>query len=56
MKLSIIPLSKIDFDDETYFVGSIGDISQLINLIKEMELKNPPILREKGEKYQIICG
>jgi len=56
MKLSIIPLSKIDVGDETYFVGSIGDISQLINSIKERELINQPILREKGEKYRIICG
>lgn len=56
MKLSIIPLSKIDFDDETFFVGSIGDISPLINSIREVGLINLPILREKGEKYQIVCG
>ncbi len=56
MNLSIIPLSKIDFDDETFIVGSIGDISPLINSIREVGLINLPILREKGEKYRIVCG
>ncbi|MER3446927.1 MAG: hypothetical protein C4291_08835 [Candidatus Dadabacteria bacterium] len=56
MELSIIPISKIDFDDETFFVGSVGDISPLIISINELGLINPPVLREKGEKYQIICG
>lgn len=56
MEFNSIPISKIDFSDETFFVGSVGDISPLINSIKGLGLINLPILREKGEKYQIICG
>jgi ParB/RepB/Spo0J family partition protein len=56
MKLSIIPLSKIDFDNETFFVGPRVDISALKNSINEVGLINPPVLREEREKFQIICG
>jgi len=48
MKLDNIPLSKIDFDDETFRLGSSKDISLLLNSIKEVGVINPLVLREKG--------
>ena len=56
MKLDNILISKIDFDDDTYLLGSRIDSPLLLNSIKEIGLINPPILRDKNHVYQIISG
>jgi len=56
MKLDNIPISKIDFDDDTYLLGSRIDSPLLLNSIKEIGLINPPVLRDKNHVYQIISG
>jgi ParB/RepB/Spo0J family partition protein len=56
MKLENIPISEVDFDNETFFIGSKGDISSLKKSIKEVGIINPPILIERKGKYQIMCG
>src|SRR3989337_2047132 len=56
MKLDNIPISKIDFDDDTYLLGSRIDSPLLLNSIKEIGLINPPILRDKNhEKYKRLA-
>ena len=56
MKLYKIPISQIEFDDETFRLGLSKDISSVLNSIKEVGMINPPVLREKENKYQIISG
>src|SRR3989337_300090 len=56
MKLDNILISKIDFDDDTYLLGSRIDSPLLLYSIKEIGLINPPILRDKNHVYQIISG
>jgi len=56
MDVVSIDLSLIDFKDYTFFTGNKDDISSLQDSIKEIGLLNPPILKEKGEGYQIVTG
>jgi len=56
MELDNIPISKIDFDDDTFLLGLRIDSPLLLNSIKEIGLINPPILRDKNHVYQIISG
>ncbi|MEM7009695.1 MAG: ParB/RepB/Spo0J family partition protein [Thermodesulfobacteriota bacterium] len=49
-------MSFIDFNDHTFLVGYKQEIQSLADSIKGIGLLNPPILRQKAEKYQIITG
>ena len=58
MKVLSIDLSLIDFNDRTFFTGNSNKslISSLQDSIKEIGLLNPPILKDKGNRYQIVTG
>jgi ParB/RepB/Spo0J family partition protein len=51
-----IPLNKIDLSDETFSVNFMPDLQGLRSSIEEIGLIQPVLLREKGDRYQIICG
>ncbi len=56
MKLDIVPLSKIDFKDNTFLITPDVGIPSLLSSIKDVGIINQPILREKSDLNQIICG
>jgi len=58
MKVVPIDLSLIDFNDLTFFTGNSDKniLSSLQESINEIGLLNPPILKDKGESYQILTG
>jgi len=56
MKIEIVPLSSINLDDRTFFIGSRGDINEVKHSINEVGLLNPPSLIKKGTKFQILSG
>lgn len=51
-----IPLEQIDLLDETFSINFMPDLQRLRSSIEEMGLIQPLLLREKGDRYQIICG
>ncbi len=51
-----IPLQKIDLSDETFSVNFKPDFQKLRSSIEELGLIQPVLLREKGDRYQILCG
>jgi len=51
-----ILLEHIDHSDETFSVNFMPDLQRLRSSIEEMGLIQPVLLREKGNRYQIICG
>ncbi len=51
-----IPLQKIDLSDETFSVNFKPDLQKLRSSIEELGLIQPILLREKGDRYQILCG
>jgi len=51
-----IPLQQIDLSDETFSVNFMPDLQRLRSSIKERGLIQPVLLREKGDRYQIVCG
>ncbi len=51
-----IPIEQIDPSDETFSVNFMPDLQRLRSSIEEMGLIQPLLLREKGDRYQIICG
>jgi ParB family chromosome partitioning protein len=56
MKLDIIPISRIDFKDNTFLIRPGVGMPSLLNSIKEVGIINEPILRGKNGVYQIISG
>jgi ParB family chromosome partitioning protein len=51
-----IPLEQIDLRDETFSVNFMPDLQRLRSSIEEVGLIQPVLLREKGDRYQIVCG
>ena len=51
-----IPLQQIDLSDETFSVNFKPDFQKLRSSIEELGLIQPVLLREKGDRYQILCG
>lgn len=51
-----IPLQQIDLSDETFSINYLPDLQRLKSSIEEMGLIQPVILREKQNKYRIVCG
>jgi len=51
-----IPLQQIDLSDETFSVNFRPDLQKLRSSIEERGLIQPVLLREKGDRYQIVCG
>ena len=56
--MNIVPLdlSSVNFEDDSFFIGRSGDLSSLKKSISQLGLINPPVLRKKGDFYQIISG
>ena len=51
-----IPLQEIDLSDETFSVNFKPDLEKLRSSIEEVGLIQPVLLREKGDRYQILSG
>jgi ParB family chromosome partitioning protein len=51
-----IPLEQIHSLDETFSVNFMPDLQKLRSSIEEMGSIQPVLLREKGDRYQIVCG
>ncbi|MEW6376343.1 MAG: ParB/RepB/Spo0J family partition protein [Thermodesulfobacteriota bacterium] len=51
-----IPLSQIDQSDETFSVNFMPDLQSLRTSIEEIDLIQPVLLREKADRYQVVCG
>ena len=51
-----ILLEQIDLLDETFSVNFRPDLQKLRSSIEERGLIQPVLLREKGDRYQIVCG
>jgi len=51
-----ILLDQIDLSDETFSVNFMPDLQRLRSSIEEVGLIQPVLLREKGDRYQIVCG
>ncbi len=51
-----IALQQIDLSDETFSVNYSPDLRSLRSSIKEWGLIQPVLLREKKDKFQIVCG
>jgi ParB family chromosome partitioning protein len=56
MDIRKIPLQQIDLSDETFSVNFMPDLRRLQSSIEEIGLIQPVLLREKGDRYQIVCG
>ena len=55
-RIQKIPLEQIDLSDETFSVNFRPDLQRLRSSIEERGLIQPVLLREKGDRYQIVCG
>jgi len=51
-----IPLHQIDLADETFSVNFMADLGRLRSSIEQLGLVQPVLLRERRDRYQIICG
>ena len=51
-----IPLRQIDLSDETFSVNFMPALQGLRSSIEQIGLIQPVFLREKKDKYQIVCG
>ncbi len=51
-----IPLEKIDLSDETFAVNFEPDLQRLRVSVEAVGLIQPVLLREKGDRYQIVSG
>jgi ParB family chromosome partitioning protein len=51
-----IPISHIDFTDETFSVNFMPDLDRLRSSMEEIGLIQPVLLRKKHDGYQMICG
>lgn len=56
MKFEVVQLAALDFHDKTFLIGSSEDYSGIFHSIEELGVINPPSLRRRGDRYQIICG
>jgi len=51
-----IPLQQIDLSDDTFSASYLPNLQRLRSSIKQMGLIQPVLLREKEDRYQIVCG
>jgi ParB family chromosome partitioning protein len=51
-----IPLQQIDLSDETFSVNFMPDLQRLRSSIEQIGLIQSVLLREKRDRYQIVCG
>ncbi len=51
-----IPIEGIDLSDETFSVNFKPDLRRLRSSIEAQGLIQPVLLRERGDRYQIVCG
>jgi ParB/Sulfiredoxin domain len=52
-----IPLPAVDLEDHTFVVPGGGDLSRLIDSLREVGLLNPPWLRAgAGQRWQVVAG
>jgi ParB-like chromosome segregation protein Spo0J len=52
-----IPLAAVDLEDHTFVVPGGGDLSRLIDSLREVGLLNPPWLRAgAAQRYQVVAG
>ncbi len=51
-----IPLEQINLSDETFSVNFMPDLRRLRSSIEEIGLIQAVLLKEKGDRYQIVCG
>jgi ParB family chromosome partitioning protein len=49
-------LDQIDLSDDTFSVNFMPDLQRLRSSIEEIGLIQPVLLKEKGHRYQIVCG
>jgi len=49
-------LRQVDLSDDTFSVNYLPDLQKLRSSIEEMGLIQPVLLKEKSERYQIVCG
>jgi ParB family chromosome partitioning protein len=54
--IQTIPISHIDFTDETFSVNFMPDLDRLRASIEEIGLIQPVLLRKKQDGYQVVCG
>jgi len=55
-KTQSVPLTLIDYRDETFRMSFCPDLGALKTSMGEIGLINPVILRGRGERYQIVSG
>lgn len=51
-----IPIRRIDLEDETFSVNFQPDLTKLRSSIERVGLIQPVLLRDRGDRYQIVCG
>jgi ParB/RepB/Spo0J family partition protein len=56
MKFEGVRLTALDFHDKTFLIGSSDDHTDILHSIEELGIINPPLLRRREDKHQIICG
>jgi hypothetical protein len=56
MKFEAVQLKALDLHDKTFLIGSSDDYNGILHSVDELGVINPPSLRRRGDRYQIICG
>ncbi len=51
-----LSLNKIDFEDQTFCLSYPCRASNLLPSIDLVGIIHPPVLRQKEDRYQIVCG
>ncbi len=51
-----IPLQEIDLSDDTFSVNYLPDLQRLRSSIEQIGLIQPVLLRQRKDRYRIVCG
>ena len=51
-----IPLDAVDLEDHTFVVSGAFDLTRLLASMQEVGLLNPPWLRARGDRWQVVAG
>ena len=51
-----IPLAAVDLEDHTFVVSGDFDLTRLLVSMREVGLLNPPWLRARGDRWQVVAG
>jgi hypothetical protein len=51
-----IPLAAVDLEDHTFVVPAYPDLTRLLASMREVGLLNPPWLRARGNRWQVVAG